>query len=334
MLHHGGQRDGNDGQAGRQAELGHLAAHYREGNGFGFLHAGEIHSAHEQGHNVGADDTQQNGQDLDHALAPDVAGHHNGQSHQSQHPVGLAVLDGRGSQDQADGDDDGTGNHRREKAHDLLNAEHADENAHHHIHQTRDHDAAAGIGQHLGVGQGSFTGGGVHQLGRHQQDAAQESKGRTQEGGNLALGDQMEQQCADTGAEQSGGHAEPGEKGYQHRCAEHGEGVLQTQDQHFGHAQGPCVIDALLHRSLGLLRLTHKKPHRTKTGFRPHSRQPANKGPLSGPRLPYIIPNFAGIYKPFFAFSCVLFAFFCFFLSAPVRTRDFSRPLDFLHKLL
>ena len=43
-----------------------------------------------------------------------------------------------------------------------------------------------------------------------------------------------------------GGYGQPGEGGDQHSGAEHGEHMLNAQDQHFGTAQLPGVIDALV----------------------------------------------------------------------------------------
>ena len=58
----------------------------------------------------------------------------------------------------------------------------------------------------------------------------------------------MEKQRADTGEKQGGldvqGQAVAlDQDGYQHRSAEHGKHVLETQDHHLGHTQLPGVID-------------------------------------------------------------------------------------------
>ena len=58
----------------------------------------------------------------------------------------------------------------------------------------------------------------------------------------------MEKQGTETGKEQGGLNVQGqavalDQDGYQHRGAEHGEHVLQTQDQHLRHAKLPGVIN-------------------------------------------------------------------------------------------
>ena len=79
------------------------------------------------------------------------------QRHKGQQPVRLTVGDGRGSQDQTDGDDDGARDHRREELHDAADAEGGDEQADHQIQDARESNACAGIGQHLRVGNGQVA---------------------------------------------------------------------------------------------------------------------------------------------------------------------------------
>ena len=78
--------------------------------------------------------------------------------------------------------------HRREEAHDAPDAEGGDEQADGQIDQTREGHACAGVGQHLGVGDGQIAVG-VSQHGSHDGEAAQIGKGRAEEGRDLALGD-------------------------------------------------------------------------------------------------------------------------------------------------
>ena len=63
------------------------------------------------------------------------------------------------------------------------------------IDQTRERHACAGVGQHLGVGNGQVAVG-VGQHGGHDGEAAQIREGRAKEGRDLALGDEVEQQGA------------------------------------------------------------------------------------------------------------------------------------------
>ena len=203
------------------------------------MHAGDLA---DDSHAVGAHHTQQNGDDLYHALAPDVAAHHNGDGDEGNGPVIPAVGDGGGGEGQADADDDRAGDDGGEVAHDLLGAEHLKEGGENYVHQPRQSHAEAGVGQHLGVG------GAVLQHGGDGLIAADEGEGGAQEGGDLPLGEEVEQQGAQTREEQGGGHAQPGEGGYQHGGAEHGEHVLHAQDEHFGSSQLPGIINGLILR--------------------------------------------------------------------------------------
>ena len=257
MLHHGGQGDGHDGQDGGDVKLGHGAGAEGNTEPVGRSDGGEVHPTHDQGRHIGDHHTDQDGQDLDHALAPDVADHHGAQGDQGQQPVGRAVLDGGGGQDQADGNDDGAGNHRREEPHDPAHAEGGDQAAHDQVQQAGRHHAAAGVGQHLGVGDGQVAAF-ICQHGGHNAEAAQKRKGRAQERGHLAAGDKVEQQRAQTRTQQGGGNVQAGEQRHQHGGAEHGEGVLRTQHQRFARAQFPHIVNGghlilFLHGSSPLL---------------------------------------------------------------------------------
>ena len=95
--------------------------------------------------------------------------------------------------------------------------------------------------------------GGVHTAvhGAHGGEAAQESEGGAQESGDFHFGADMEKQGTDTGEEQRGLDAEGqavalDQDRHQHRGAEHGEHVLETQDEHLGHAQRAGIPDGLL----------------------------------------------------------------------------------------
>ena len=77
------------------------------------------------------------------------------------------------------------------------------------------------------------------------EKAAQVGKGGAQECRDLLFGDQMEQQRAQTGAQQRGGNAQAGEQRHQHRGTKHSKHVLHTQDQHPSGAQLSSVVYAL-----------------------------------------------------------------------------------------
>ena len=245
MLHHGRQRDGQNGE--QRADEGGAAVNGEQPHGLlvqgqtepgGAADGSEVHRTGDQRHRVGNQHAQQDGQDLDHALAPDVAHHHGGQRHDGQQPVGGAVGNGGGSQNQADGDDDGTGDHRGEELHDAADAEGGNQQADQQVQQTAECHRRAGVGQHLGVGLAVDHGG-------HDAETAQIGKAGAKEGRDLALGDEMEQQRAQTGAQQRGGHAQTGEQRHQHGGAEHGEHVLSAKDEQPGRAQLFGIKDAL-----------------------------------------------------------------------------------------
>ena len=259
VLHHGSQCDGDDGEQradelraavnGKQAHS-LLVQGDAQPSGLGDLL--EVHCAGDQCHCVGDQHTDEDGQDLDHALAPDVAHDDGAQCHKSQQPVCLTVGDGRGSKDQADRDDDGAGDHRREELHDAADAKGGDQQAGHQIDQTGERDGSAGVGQHLGVGN-SQVAVGISQHGGNNGEATQIRKGGTKECRHLLFGDEVEQQRAQTGTQQSGGNAQAGEQRHQNRCAEHGKHVLHTQNKHptgaqlFGVVYALGIIDLFAH---------------------------------------------------------------------------------------
>ena len=251
MLHHGSQCDGDDGE--QSADELRAAVDGEQTHGLlvqGDAEPGrvgdllEVHGTGDQSHRVGHQHTDQDGQDLDHALTPDVADNDHAQRHKGQQPVGLAVGDGRRCQDQTDGDDDGAGDHRREELHDAADAKGGDEQAGHQIHQAGESDSSTGVRQHLGVGHGQVAVC-ISQHGSHDGETAQVGKGGAQEGRDLLFGDQMEQQRAQTGAQQRGGNAQAGEQRHQHGGSEHGEHVLHAQDEHPARTQLARVVNAL-----------------------------------------------------------------------------------------
>ncbi len=129
-----------------------------------------------------------------------------------------------------------------------------DKAGHQDIHQAGGHHAAAGVGEHLDVGDGKLPVC-IGQLGGHNGKAPQKGEGGAQEGRDLAAGDQVEQQGAQPRHQQGGADAEAGDKGHQDGGAEHGEDVLKAQHQHLGDTQGTGVVEPLL----PLLFVRHRK---------------------------------------------------------------------------
>ena len=261
VLHHGGQGDGGHDQNGGHVELGQLEGGQAHQTGLG--HGGEIHQGlggavsthnshaagiHNKGGNIGDHHAHEDGDDLEHAAAPDVEHDDGGQGDEGQGPAAGGVVHSRGGQGQADAHDDGAGDHGGQKAHDLLHARQLDDQGQDQVQQTGHHNAAAGVAQLiLGVHGGVDA---AVQIG-HGGKAAQKGEGGAQEGGHLELRAHMEEQGADAGKEQGGLDAQgqtilPHQNGHQNGGAKHGEHVLQTQDEHLGHAQGPGVADRLI----------------------------------------------------------------------------------------
>ena len=119
-----------------------------------------------------------------------------------------------------------------EEAHDLLGAKELKEQCQHQVNEAGNGHAEAGVGQ-----RNILTGGGGETVG------AQEGEGGAQESGDLPAGDQVEQQGAQACEQQGGGDIQTGQGGDQHGSAEHGEHMLQAQDQDLAGAQSLCVID-------------------------------------------------------------------------------------------
>ena len=206
---------------------------------------GEVHLSGDQGHDVAAYHTQQDGDNLDHALAPDVGHHDDGDGHQSQPPAGGGVGDGGAGEVQADEDDDGAGDDGGEEAHDLLCAHQLEQQSQHQIEAAGDDDAAQGVGELLLAAHGGEL---AHVQLAHGLEAAQKGEGGAEEGGDFQLGAHMEQQRAEAGEQErrldgQGQAVALHQNGHQHRGAEHGEQVLQTQQEHAGQTQRAGVID-------------------------------------------------------------------------------------------
>ncbi len=246
VLHHGGDGDGGHHQDGGHIELSDNEL--LQAQEAGVMHLCEVHLTGDQSHDVRAHYAQQDGDDLDHALAPDVGHDDDGDGHQGQPPAGGGVGHGGAGQVQADEDDDGAGDDGREVAHDLLGTHQLEQQRQHQVQQARDDHAAQGVGQLLLAGHGGELAG--VQVG-HRLEAAQEGEGGAQEGGHLELGADVEQQRAEAGEQQrcldGQGQAVAGNQdGHQHRGAEHGEQVLQAQQQHPGDAQLSGVVDGIV----------------------------------------------------------------------------------------
>ena len=82
--------------------------------------------------------------------------------------------------------------------------------------------------------------------GDHGCVSADKGEGRTEESRNLHLGEKVEEEGADTGEEEGCAYGQTRESGDQDSGAEHGEHVLEAQNQHFRTSKGAGVIDRVL----------------------------------------------------------------------------------------
>ena len=255
MLHHGGDGDGSHHQNGGDVELGDLnggqaqpaglcnGGEAENGGAVGVDHAAGVH---DDGGRVGDHHAQQDRDDLEHTLAPDVEDDDDRKGDEGQGPALGGVGHRRGGQVQADADDDGAGNYRGQEAHDLPHAHHLHQQGQDQVEQAGRHNAAAGIGQLVRLGHA-----GVDALIHfaHGLKAAQEGKGGAQEGRDLQLGAEVEEQCAHPGKKQGGLDVQGqivgagDDDGDQDGGAEHSKHVLDAQQQHLGQAKLPRVAD-------------------------------------------------------------------------------------------
>ena len=164
VLNHGrkGQwHDGDNGRRGKTAielrskERKHgVVPHDGQANPGGGCDAREVDLAQRGRNGIAHHNAQQNRHDLDHAAPPNIADDDHGHSDNGNKPIGLAVGDSRACQDQADGNDDGAGHHRREEAHDVLGAKCTEQRCQHRIEQAGAGNAQTSVGQKLGLAVG------------------------------------------------------------------------------------------------------------------------------------------------------------------------------------
>ncbi len=76
--------------------------------------------------------------------------------------------------------------------------------------------------------------------------ATKESKGRAQECRDLHLGQEVENEGADTCEKQGGAHRETGNYRNQNGGSEHGEHVLEAEGKHLARSKLTGIVDSLL----------------------------------------------------------------------------------------
>ena len=158
MLHHCRERDGHDSHdarekkprveiaAGENREYRVLIAD-REAYPGSCRYLTEIDQSCHCRAEIGADDAEQDRDDLDHSLAPDIADHNDNDRDKGYPPAGLDIIDRRRSKVKSDRDNDGTGNYRREVLHYLAGAVRFEERGENKVKQACACNAEAGVGQ-------------------------------------------------------------------------------------------------------------------------------------------------------------------------------------------
>ena len=252
VLDHGRQGQRNDGEQCAQEHAG-VNIHAEEVEHAVFPYDGQADplggcdlfrdsyaggGINDHGDDVRADNSEEDGDDLGHALAPNVEADNDNDRSYRYEPVCIAVVDSRGGQDQTDADDDGACDYRGEELHDLFYAECLEQRRQDDIHKSCAGNAEAGINEQVAV-DGNSAGGikagdGVV--------AADEGEGRAEECGDLALGEQVEQQSAEACKQQGRCDIDAGQDRNENGRSEHCEHVLKSENQHSGSAKGACVV--------------------------------------------------------------------------------------------
>ena len=248
MFHQGRERDRNDGDDGRDdqrtvakvdaAEHGAVPVDRGTDPG-GFFDRSKVYIVAQDGDDVGDDDTHDDRDDPHHTDAPDVEHDDDDECGERDQPVLLAVRDGRAGEAETDGDDDRTGDDRREVLHDFGGTKGTDDGGQNEVDKTGAGDAEAGVRQELGLSHvliGEAGDGGI---------TAEEGEGRAQEGRHLHLRNEVEQQCTETCEEQCRRDIESGDQRNEDRRAEHGKHVLKAEDDHSGGPQFGGIVDGL-----------------------------------------------------------------------------------------
>ena len=254
MLDHGRQGQRHDGEYCAQEHAG-VNIHIEQVEYAVFPHDGQADNlglrdlfrnssagggVYEHGDEVGAEHAEEDGDDLGHALAPDVEADDDDDGRCGYDPVFVAVVDSRGGQDKADGNDDGACDYRGEELHDLFYAECLEQRRQDDIHKSCAGDAEACVNEEVVIIYGVT--GCVCTDGADRIVAADEGKGRAEKCGNLALCQHVEQQSAEAGKQQRRCDIKSRKERNENGCAEHCEHVLKSENQHSGSAKGACVV--------------------------------------------------------------------------------------------
>ena len=209
------------------------------------------------GHSVARQDTNDEGDQFHHLLAidrdkdnhkqsyhcanegdPDVSAHCEirGDAEGGLCTVGENIVNGSTGQAQTDQCHGGSNNNGGHQLVDPLNANKLDYQSDDHIHQT---------GKNSTDDQTGKTGRSGNCTAKGSSHGADESEGRAQENGAAELGEQLVNDGADAGAEESGssGHAVANDGGNSDGGCQNGQNLLECEDQQLGELGS--VFDAI-----------------------------------------------------------------------------------------
>ena len=124
---------------------------------------------------------------------------------------------------------------------DAFRAENLNQSCHRKVAETRTCHANAGIIERQIFGQTL-----VHAQLLDGHVATDEGERTAEEGRHLPLGDEMENQRAETRKEQGGGYVQACDGGHQNGGAKHGEEVLYTEDAELDGSELAGIVNALL----------------------------------------------------------------------------------------
>ena len=176
-----------------------------------------ITTVQNNGKNVSADQTDEDGHQFKEALGKDGYADDDKQNENSDPPVFLGHIDTGRSQCKTDDDDDRSCYNRRKEVFHSFDADKLDDKGQHTVNKTGGNDSALG-GLNAGDVVVAFAVAGDNHL-----QSSDVGKAGADKYGHPVPGAEMENQSADTGADQGHRGVEAGEGGNQHSCAKHGE---------------------------------------------------------------------------------------------------------------
>ena len=229
------QKDRADGEDSLKIKLGQMEL--GQGKESGFLQRGEIHNTNQAGGHIAADHGDQQGDHREEPTEQNTAkdGHTQGDC-KDQH---ISHLHGRADHQAAGGV------HRHQvrtdgAAFDGVGGQFQTDKGHHRTHGRRGQDDVDPVGAELPDNEGHYTAQQAHHnesalgvlkahFGNDDARRSQESEAGAQISRSFTLGDQDEEQRTHAIHQQNNAGVDAKEDGDQHRCAKHGEDMLDAQ---------------------------------------------------------------------------------------------------------